>query len=89
MTTLAAGLVCPRCASTFRAGFVRCHSCSVDLVDLEKADGLALAQTLGGTEILCDSVATRERMAVRLHRMEDDRRSVARAAQHARKGLFA
>ena len=62
---------------------------SVDLVDLEKADGLALAQALGGTEILCDSVATRERMAVRLHRMEDDRRSVARAAQHARKGLFA
>ena len=35
MTTLAAGLVCPRCASTFRAGFVRCHSCSVDLVDPE------------------------------------------------------
>lgn len=62
---------------------------SVDLVDLEKAEGLVFAQALAGTEILCDSVATRERMAARLHRAEDDRRSVARAAQHARKGLFA
>jgi predicted nucleotidyltransferase len=62
---------------------------SVDLIDLEKAGGLILSQALGGTEILCDSVATRQRMAVRLHRAEDDRRSVARAAQHARKGLFA
>ena len=62
---------------------------SVDLVDLEKAEGLVLSQALGGTEILCNSVATRERMAVRLHRTEDDRRSVARAAQHARNGLFA
>lgn len=62
---------------------------AVDLIDLEKADGLILAQALGGTEILCDGVATRHRMAVRLHRSEDDRRSVAIAARHARKGLFA
>ena len=62
---------------------------SVDLIDLEKAAGTILAQALGGTEILCDSVATRQHMAIRLHRSEDDRRSVARAARHARKGLFA
>jgi predicted nucleotidyltransferase len=62
---------------------------SVDLVDLEKADGLVLARALGGTEILCDSVATRQRMAVRLNRAEDDRRSLEKAAQDARKGLFA
>ena len=62
---------------------------SVDLVDMEKAEGTILAQALGGKEILCDSVATRERMALRLHRSEDDRRSVANAARHARKGLFA
>ncbi|MDP2343302.1 MAG: hypothetical protein Q8O67_20255 [Deltaproteobacteria bacterium] len=27
------GLTCPKCGSTFRAGFVRCHGCKVDLVD--------------------------------------------------------
>ena len=62
---------------------------SVDLIDLEKSAGLTLARALGGTEILCDSVATRRRMAARLQCTEDDRRSVARAARHARKNLFA
>ena len=62
---------------------------SVDLIDLEKAEGLILARALGGTEILCDGVATRQRMATRLHRGEDDRRSAAQAVQLARKGLFA
>ena len=61
---------------------------SVDLIDLEKAEGLILAQALGGREILCDSVATRTRMAVRLMRSEDDRMSVARAMRSARKHLF-
>lgn len=61
---------------------------SVDLVDLEKAEGEILAQALGGTEILCDSPAARQRMATRLHRSEDDRRSVAAAARHARRNLF-
>lgn len=27
------GLVCPQCGSSYRAGFTRCHSCKVDLVD--------------------------------------------------------
>ena len=62
---------------------------SVDLIDLEKAEGTILAQALGGTEILCDSLATRQRIAARLHRSEDERRSLAIAARHARKGLFA
>jgi len=62
---------------------------SVDLIDLEKAEGTILAQALGGSEILCDSVSTRHRMALRLNRTEDDRRSVAIAARHARKALFA
>ena len=61
----------------------------VDLIDLEKAGGTILARALGGTEILCEGVGTRQRMAARLHRTEDDRRSAAKAAQHARKGLFA
>ena len=61
---------------------------SVDLIDLEKAEGLILAQALGGREILCDSVATRTRMAVRLMRSEDDRISLARAMRCARKHLF-
>jgi predicted nucleotidyltransferase len=61
---------------------------SVDLIDLEKADGLILARALGGREILCDSVATRERMAVRLMRSEDDRISLARAMRSVRKHLF-
>jgi predicted nucleotidyltransferase len=61
---------------------------SVDLIDLEKAEGLILAQALGGREILCDSVATRTRMAMRLIRFEDDRMSVARAMRSVRTGLF-
>jgi predicted nucleotidyltransferase len=61
----------------------------VDLVDLETAEGLILARALGGTEILCDSVATRRRMAERLLRSEDARRSAAQAARAARAGLFA
>jgi len=62
---------------------------SVDLVDLEAAGGLILARALGGREILCDSVATRQRMIARLRRSEDDRRSAALAARAARAGLFA
>jgi predicted nucleotidyltransferase len=62
---------------------------SVDLIDLEKAEGTILAQALGGEEILCDSVATRQRMVMRLHRSEDERRSVAMAARQTRKSLFA
>jgi predicted nucleotidyltransferase len=61
---------------------------SVDLVDLESADGLILARALGGREILCDSVATRQRMIARVRRSEDDRRSAAMAARTARAGLF-
>ena len=61
---------------------------SVDLIDLEKAEGLILAQALGGREILCDSVATRTRMAVRLMRSEDDRISLASTMRGARKHLF-
>jgi predicted nucleotidyltransferase len=60
----------------------------VDLVDLESANGLILARALGGREILCDSVATRQRMIARLSRSEDDRRSAAMAARKARAGLF-
>lgn len=29
------GLVCPICGSTFRAGFTRCGTCKVDLVDTD------------------------------------------------------
>lgn len=61
---------------------------SVDLVDLEKADGLILARALGGTEILCDNAATRRRMGERLLRSEDGRRSAERAARAARANLF-
>ncbi len=62
---------------------------SVDLVDLESAGGLILARALGGREILCDSIATRQRMIGRVQRSEDDRRSAAMAARAARAGLFA
>ena len=61
---------------------------SVDLVDLETAKGLILARALGGREVLCDSVATRQRMADRLRRGEDDRIIAAKAARAARAGLF-
>ena len=60
----------------------------VDLVDLETAGGLILARALGGTEILCDNAVTRQRMAGRLLRSEDSRRSAERAARAARAGLF-
>jgi predicted nucleotidyltransferase len=62
---------------------------SVDLVDLETAGGLILARALGGREILCDGVPTRQRMIARVRRSEDDRRSAALAARAARAGLFA
>jgi len=61
---------------------------SVDLIDLESAGGLILARALGGLEILCDRVATRQRMIDRVRRYEDDRRSAAMAARAARAGLF-
>ena len=60
----------------------------VDLVDLESASGLVLARALGGREILCDSAATRARMARRLLRAEDDRIATAGAARIARASLF-
>lgn len=62
---------------------------SVDLVDLNSAGGLILARALGGTEILCESVAARQRMITRVQRSEDDRISAAIAARAARAGLFA
>jgi predicted nucleotidyltransferase len=61
---------------------------SVDLIDLETAEGLIFARALGGREILCDSAAARQRMIDRLRRSEDDRRSAAMAARTARAGLF-
>jgi hypothetical protein len=62
---------------------------SVDLIDLESAGGLILARALGGAEILCESVADRQRMLTRVQRSEDDRISAAVAARAARAGLFA
>ena len=62
---------------------------SVDLIDLESADALIRARALGGTEILCDSPATRQRMIAKVQRAEDDRLSAALAARAARAGLFA
>jgi len=62
---------------------------SVDLVDLEAAGGLIFARALGGTEILCDSAAARQRMIAKVQRSEDDRLSSAIAARAARAGLFA
>lgn len=61
---------------------------SVDLVDLESADGLILARALGGREILCESAAARQRMIDRLRRSEDDRHNAAKAARTARATLF-
>jgi predicted nucleotidyltransferase len=62
---------------------------SVDLIDLESAEGLIRERALGGTEILCASVATRQRMIAKVQRSEDDRLSAAIAARAARAGLFA
>ncbi len=39
------GLLCPQCGSTFRAGFTRCATCKVDLVD---ADTFALKHATMG-----------------------------------------
>lgn len=61
---------------------------SVDVIDLESAGGLILAQALGGTEILCDSVAVRQRIIGKVQRSEDDRRSAAMASRALRAGLF-
>jgi len=61
----------------------------VDLIDLESAAGLIRSRALGGTEILCDSAATRQRMIAMVQRSEDDRLSAAMAARAARAGLFA
>lgn len=47
------------------------------------------ARALGGCEILCDSVASRQRMITRVQRSEDDRLSAALAVRAARAGLFA
>ena len=61
---------------------------SVDLIDLESAEGLIRERALGGTEILCDSVAIRQRMIAKVQRSEDDRLSAALAARAARARLF-
>ena len=61
---------------------------SVDLIDLESAEGLIRERALGGTEILCDSVAIRQRMIAKVQRSEDDRLSAALAARSARARLF-
>lgn len=62
---------------------------SVDLIDLETAAGLILARALGGREIYCDDVATRQRMIAKVQRSEDERRSAAMAARIGRARLFA
>jgi predicted nucleotidyltransferase len=62
---------------------------SVDLIDLESADALIRARALGGSEILCDSLATRQRMIAKVQRSEDDRLSAAMAGRVARARLFA
>lgn len=61
----------------------------VDLIDLEAAGGLILARALGGREIHCDDVATRQRMIAKVQRSEDERLSAAMAARAARARLFA
>ncbi len=62
---------------------------SADLIDLEAAGGLVLARALGGREIYCDDVATRQRMIAKVQRAEDERLSAATAVRAARAGLFA
>ena len=62
---------------------------AVDLVDLEAAQGLVFMRAMQGKEIVCDSVATRQRLIQRLQRFEDDGRNVAIAAKAARRALFA
>ena len=63
--------------------------CSVDLIDLEVSGGLILARALGGREIYCDDVATRQRMIAKVQRSEDERLSAALGVRAARAGLFA
>ena len=55
----------------------------------EAVGGLVLARALGGREIYCDDVATRQRMIAKVQRSEDERLSAAKAARAARAGLFA
>jgi predicted nucleotidyltransferase len=62
---------------------------SVDVIDLESADALIRARALGGTEILCEGTAIRQRMISKVRRSEDDRLSAGMAARAARAGLFA
>ncbi|MGQ0653333.1 MAG: type VII toxin-antitoxin system MntA family adenylyltransferase antitoxin [Betaproteobacteria bacterium] len=62
---------------------------SVDLVDLEAAQGLILARALGGREILCDAATTRQRMIAKVQRAQDDRISATIASRAARSRLFA
>jgi predicted nucleotidyltransferase len=61
---------------------------SVDLIDLETAEGVIRSRALGGTEILCESVPIRQRMIAKVQRSEDDRLSAGIAARAARAGLF-
>lgn len=61
---------------------------AVDLVDLERANGLVLARALKGRELFCDDVRTRQRLVARLLRQADDRRLAERAAGRARASLF-
>ncbi len=62
---------------------------SADVIDLEAVGGLVLARALGGREIYCDDVATRQRMIAKVQRSEDERLSAAKAVRAARAGLFA
>ncbi len=62
---------------------------SADLIDLEAVGGLVLARALGGREIYCDDVTTRQRMIAKMQRSEDERLSAAIAVRAARAGLFA
>lgn len=62
---------------------------SADVIDLETAGGLILARALGGREIYCDAVATRQRMIAKVQRAEDERLSAAIAVRAARDRLFA
>lgn len=62
---------------------------SADVIDLETAGGLILARALGGREIHCDDVATRQRMIAKAKLAEDERLSAARAVRAARARLFA
>lgn len=62
---------------------------SADLIDLEAVGGLVLARALGGREIHCDDLTTRQRMIAKMQRSEDERLSAAIAVRAARAGLFA